>query len=149
MYLKFAMIVGTRASLKGTPPTLLCWYMMSEVDGDFMAVEGLNLPTISHYILLPWDRWQQRGSLTKWCLTWKSVWSKGVELNSSMQEKLHLLTFIDACWTFKETKQWMWAVRQWTVHISNDAVITAVKQWITSTATDFYKHTTKSLVHGW
>lgn len=58
MYLKFAMIVGTRASLKGTPSTLLCWYMMSEVDGDFMAVEGLNLPTISHYILLPCHRWQ-------------------------------------------------------------------------------------------
>jgi len=31
--------------------------------------------------------------------------------------KGHSLTFIDACWRFKETKQWMWA--QWVVHFSS------------------------------
>ena len=39
------------------------------------------------YILLPCDRWQQRGSITKWHLTWKSGWIKGVPLNSSMWKK--------------------------------------------------------------
>ena len=76
---------------------------------------------IFYYILLPCDSWEQRGSLTERCLTWKRVWSKGADLNSFIQKnkqtnkqttkKLHPLTFIDACWTFLETKQWMWA--QW------------------------------------
>ena len=66
---------------------------------------------ISHNVLLPCDRRQQRNTLTEWCLTWKRVWSKGVELNSYMQNKWHPLTFIDACWMFLKTKQWMWA--QW------------------------------------
>ena len=26
-----------------------------------------------------------------------------------VKKKWHPLTFIDACWTFLETKQWMWA----------------------------------------
>ena len=39
------------------------------------------------YILLPRDGWQQRGSLTKWCLTLKCLWSRGVSLNSSMWKK--------------------------------------------------------------
>jgi len=34
------------------------------------------------------DRWQQRGSQTKWSLTWKYVVNKDVELNSSMQRKI-------------------------------------------------------------
>lgn len=63
------------------------------------------------YMLLPCDRWQQRGSLTKWCLTWKCGWSKSVSLNSSMQKAVYPLTFINALWMFMETKQQMWA--QW------------------------------------
>ena len=31
---------------------------------------------ISRYILLPWDRRQQRNNLTEWYLTWKCLWSK-------------------------------------------------------------------------
>ena len=75
-------------------------------DGD----RGRNFPTF-HYILLPCDRWQHRGSLTQCNLMWKYLWSKGMELNSSMQKNWHPLAFIDACWTFMETKQWIWA--QW------------------------------------
>ena len=48
---------------------------------------------IFHYILLQCDRWQQRGSPTKWHLTWKCIWSKGVSLNSSTWKKLHPLNF--------------------------------------------------------
>lgn len=70
---------------------------------------GWIFPPISHYVLLLCDRWQHRGSLTEWCLTWKCMWNKGVELDSSMMNKQHPLTFISACWTFMETKQWMYA----------------------------------------
>jgi len=41
---------------------------------------GRTFPPVSHYVLL-------LGSLAAWHLTWKCIWSKGVELNSSMWEK--------------------------------------------------------------
>ena len=72
---------------------------------------GYIFPPISHYILLHCDKWQQRGTLTEWHLTWKYMWSKGVSLNSSMWKKWHPLTFTDTYWTLMETKQWMWT--QW------------------------------------
>ena len=71
----------------------------------------LNLQPMFHYILLLCDRWQKRGSLTEWHLTWKCIWSKGVGLHSSMQKKLHPLASTEACWKLIETKQWMWV--QW------------------------------------
>ena len=67
---------------------------------------GWTFSPIFHYVLLLCDRWQQRGSLAQWCLIWKCVWSKGVALNSSVQNKWHPPTVIDACWTAVETKQW-------------------------------------------
>ena len=70
-----------------------------------------TFPPIFHYVLLLCVRWQQRGSLTKRSMTWKCVWSKDVELNSSVKEKCYPLTFIDAYWMFMRTKQWMWV--QW------------------------------------
>jgi len=72
---------------------------------------GWTFLTIFYYMLLLCDRWQQRGSLTEWRFTWKCVWNKGMSLNSSMPRRWYPLTFIDSCWTFMETKQWIWA--QW------------------------------------
>ena len=63
-----------------------------------------TFPPILHYVLLPCNRWQQRGTLTEWRPTWKRIWSKGVSLNSSVQKKRSLLTFINAYWMFIETK---------------------------------------------
>jgi len=63
-----------------------CWWCGSR---------GWNFSTVFHYILLPCDRWQQRGSLTKWHLKWKCVWSRSVLSNSSMQKKT---TPIDIHW---------------------------------------------------
>ena len=63
---------------------------------------GWTFPPIFLYVLLPCDRWQQRGSLSQQCLTWKCRWSKGVSLNASMQKKRHPLTFImfaECLWT--------------------------------------------------
>jgi len=72
---------------------------------------GWTFPAVCHYMLLLCGRWQQRDTLTKWRLMCKCKWSKGVSLNSSKHKKLPSLTFIDDCWTFTETNQWMWT--QW------------------------------------
>ena len=74
---------------------------------------GWTFPPISHYVLLPCDRQQQRGTQTKCHLAWQCGWTKGVELNSSMRKQLHSLIFINTCW--KEgmdvsTVKW-WVVR--------------------------------------
>ena len=103
------------------PLMLFCWPMTSEADGGGTAVEAE--PSCWCYILMLCDRWQQRGSLTKWHLTWKYMWSKGVLLNSSVQKKWHPLTFIDVCWTLwrqnsgrehsEEVGGAIWQWRQW------------------------------------
>jgi len=77
-----------------------CWWEGSR-DWTFLP--------IFCYFLLPCNRWQQRGSLTKGYLTWKCVYSKGVSLNSSMRKNWHPLTFINAWGIFIGNKQWMWA----------------------------------------
>ena len=59
-----------------------CWWYGSR---------GWTFPPTFHCILLLCDRWQQRGSLTEWYLTWKCVWSKDVSLNSSVQKKRALI----------------------------------------------------------
>lgn len=88
------------------------------------------------------DWWQQRGSLTKWQLTWQC---KGVELNSWMQEKKwHSLAIIDTWWMFLKPKQGMWAqcgcgwCQQWWQW-----------QWVDSTGTDVYGLASRPLVHHW
>ena len=103
-----------RAAPKVMPPISWCWPTMSETDVDdrrqrqmYNSRSWIFLP-IFCYILLSCDRWQHRGSQTKWCLMWTCVGSKGVELNFSMWKKWHPLTFIYAYWMFLETKQWVW-----------------------------------------
>jgi len=91
---------------KAMPPTLWCWPMTSRYKWWYGSRSWTFWP-IFHYILLPCNRWQQKGSLTKWHLTWRSVWSKGVEVNSSMLKKWHSWTFTDTCWTLMEIKQRM------------------------------------------
>ena len=89
---------------------------------------GWTFLPIFRYILVLWDRWQKRDSLTTWHLTWKCVWSKGVSLNPSMWKKWHPLTFISAWQTFLETNQWMWA--QWGSGWCLSAMVTVM--WKTS-----------------
>ena len=88
-----------------------CWWYGSR---------GWTFPPIPFYMFLCY-RWQQRGSLTQWCLTWKCIRSKGVSSNSSMGKKWHPLTFLYTWWVFMESKQWMWA------HWGGGWCITAVK----------------------
>jgi len=105
-----------RAALKVMPPVLWCWPTASEADAGGMAVE-VEPSHKHHYILLLYDSWQQRGSPTKWHLTWKHIWSKGVELPSSTWKKLHTLTFTDTCWMFMDG------------YWHNEAVGAAFQQW--------------------
>jgi len=79
---------------------------------------GCTFPPVFHYILLPHDRWQQRGTLTQEC-----GWSRGIIWISPCRNKWHPLTFIDTCWTFVEIKQWMWA--QWGAGWCVSAVVTS------------------------
>jgi len=111
---------------------------------------------IFRYILVLCHRWQQRGSLTEWCLTWKCVWSKGVELNSSTWNKLHCLTLNDwiqhaECWWRSNSAcDSTVKVGHCGQHFpSSNAIIAAVKQWVTSTGEDFYECCMQVLVHHW
>ena len=112
-----------RAAAKMIPPILQCCPTMSEVDVGGIGNRQWTFPPISPDILLPCDRWKQRGSLRKWCLTRKCLWSKGGSLNFSMQKKIEP---IDVHWhwrMFVKTKQWMWA--QWGSGWCVSAVATA------------------------
>ena len=129
-----------RAALKVMSPVLLCQNHHTRCRCRWDGNRGWTFPPIFHYMLLPCDRWQQRGSLTERSLTWKYIWNKDVSLNSSMGKKWYPLTFTDACWTFMETKQRMWA--QW-------GVWNTVKWWVTSTDADICKHGTQTLFHCW
>ena len=83
---------------------------MSELGVGGMAVEVEPSHQYS-VILLPCDRWQQRGSLTKW----KRGWSKGVSLNSSTWKKV---TAID--------------VHQCLLNVYGDHIVdvSTVRQWV-------------------
>ena len=81
---------------------------------------GWTFPPIFHYILLLCDRWQQRGSLTKWCQPWKCIWSNSVSMNSSMQKKM---APTDIPWCLLNVYGYqtvdVGTVRWWVVHFSS------------------------------
>ena len=107
---------------------------------------GWTFPTIFCYILFLCDRWQQRGCMTDWCLTWKCIWREGASLNSSTWKKTAL---IDIHWCLlnveMETKQWMSAHfgGGWCI----SAVVTATV--VMSTGTYFCKCSMLVLVDHW
>jgi len=96
---------------------------------------GWTFPPVFLYILLLCDRWQQRGSLTKWYLTWKCVWSKVVSLNSFMWKRngthSHSLMLAEHWWRWNSGCQHSEAV-----HFNNDTITAAVRQWVTSTGAE-------------
>ena len=97
----------TRTAPKVISSILFCSFTMSEVDVGVM--ELIVGPSYQHSIFC--HVIVVRSSPTKQCVTWKSVWNKDVESDSSIQKKWHPVTVINTCWMFMETKQWMWA--QW------------------------------------
>ena len=103
--------VGRHLAPKVRPPVLLHWLTISKVDVGGVAVEAEPSHQYFFTCCCCVTDGSRRDSLTDWYLTWKCVWSKGVELNSCTWNKLHSWTFIDDCRIFMKTKQWMWA--QW------------------------------------
>jgi len=114
--------LNTRAAPKVMPPILLCWWYASR---------GWTFPPKSYYMLWPCNRWQQRGTLTKWHLTWKCIWSKGVTLNSSMQKNgthWHSLMFVEHLWRPNSACEY--------TEVLSGAVHWWQQQWVTSHGTD-------------
>ena len=98
---------------------------MSEAD---VGRRGCSFPQIFCYFFLQCNRWQQRSSLTKWCLTWKHRWSEVVSFNSSMQEK-NAPTDITSTGTdcYKCSKQVL--IHYWSEYI---VVVTVLKNHVLS-----------------
>lgn len=70
---------------KVMPSISFCWWYGSR---------GRTFLPTSHQVLWLWDRWQQRGTVTKWSLTWERGWSKAVT-EFLYTERWQLLTFIN------------------------------------------------------
>jgi len=77
------------ATLKVMPPILFCWPTTSDVDVGIMAVE-VEPSRQKSITFFDHATDGSRSSLTEWHLTWKCVWSKGVEFNSFMKKKMAL-----------------------------------------------------------
>ena len=116
--------------------------MLSHIRGRFWwyGSRGWTFLPIFYYTLFLCDRWKQRGSLTRWCLTWKYVWSKSVSFNSSIWKKLpqwHSLTLAECLWRLMSgyvLEAVGSAFQQW-----------QCLQWVTSA--DFYSCRMQTLVH--
>ena len=138
-----------KVAQKVMPSVLLCWPMTSEADVAVMAVEAQ--PSHQH-------------SITCCCYATDgskgTVWQNGIRCGSADEAKVsdwvppcgkkwHVLMFIDVCWTFVETKEWMWA--HWGGGWCISAVMTAT--WKTShildSRVDFYKRGMTALAHHW
>ena len=82
---------------------------------------GGTFPPVFHYTLLPCDRWQQRGSLTERCLTWKCIGRKRVELNSSTWKNIAPIgihqCLLNVC---EDLRVDVSTVREWVVRFSNN-----------------------------
>lgn len=103
--------VYTRVAPKVIPPILLSWPTMSEI--ELSSQHSATCCCVTH------------GSR-------EAVWHNGTwhgsaheakaSLNSHTQKTFHPLTFIDTCWSFMETKHWMWM--QWGSGRCVSAVVT-------------------------
>ena len=94
------------------PPILLCWSTTSEADVDGMAVEVEPSRQYSvKFCCRATD--DSRGAVRQNGVWHWSTFEAEVcnWIPPCGEKKLYPMTFIDACWTFTETKQWMLA--QW------------------------------------
>ena len=99
---------------------------------------------ISHCVLLPCDRWQQRGSLTEWGWHGRANGAKGWDWIPPCGTKgthRHSSVLAEHWWT----KQGMLA--QWGSEWCVSAVATATV--VTSTRADLYEHSIQALVQHW
>ena len=104
---------------------------------------GWTFPPIYCSVLLLCDRWQQRGTLTKWHLTWKCVKPRcviefsHVEKTASTDIHGHLLNLSgDQTVDVSTVQRWDGLFQQWW-------------QWVTSAGVDFLECDMKALVDHW
>ena len=106
------------------------------------APEVMPFPLIFHYILLLGEKWQQRGSLTKWHLTWKCIWEQRY-----ITEVLHVEKIARA--------ECLWRPNRGCEYSETESCISAVatmtwkKSHVSDSHADFYEHGTQILVHCW
>ena len=113
----------TRITLKVIPPILWCWHMTSEADVGDTAVEAETSYQYSITCCCCMTDGSRGASWHNGAWHGSAYGRKGVELNSSMQNNLHPLSFIDVCGMLMETNQWMRP--QWGTEWSISAVVTA------------------------
>ena len=104
----------TRAAPKVMSPILLCWLTTPETNIGVM--EAKVEPSVQYSLHFVATRQMAAEGQSDTMVyeaqhSWKCGESKGMERSSSTEKKLHPLTFINTCWVFLETKQWMWT--QW------------------------------------
>ena len=92
------------------PPMFWCWSATSEADVGGMAVEVEPSHQYSITCCCVQQMAAEGQSDTVASEMEVQMKQKGV-IEFLMQKKRHPLTFINVCWTFVKTKQWMWA--QW------------------------------------
>lgn len=127
-----------RAAPKVAPLILLHGHEVS----DWYGSRGRTFSIARN--MLPWDRWQQRCSLTKWWLISKCIWSKALEFNSSMLKKWQPVTFINSC-------QCLWRPNTGCEH-SNYGYCTTVTlktRHILDSSAYVHKHSIQALVSHW
>ena len=148
-YYFYPEIVYRSSAPKGTPPILWCWPTTSEKDVGGIGSRGWTFPPMLHYILLLCDGWQQWGSLTNGVWHGSVYGAKVWKWTSPCRKKWNSLAFIDTCWTFMETKQWMRA--QWGGGwcISAVATVTWKTSHILDGHADCYKRSMQALFHHW
>jgi len=73
------LFIDMIAAQKVVPPILLCWPIMSETDGGGIAVEAE--PSHQYSVeFLPCNTWQQRGSLTEWCVILEGQFNLSIQI---------------------------------------------------------------------
>ena len=130
------------------PPVVLCLPPRSEVDVGGVAVE---VELSCQYSITFWCCATDDSRRAVWqnCQTWKCKSSRGVEFSSSMQRKLHPLTFINACWMFMETEQWMWAQCGSRLCVLAVTTMTWKISNVPDGHADLYEHGVQALHHCW
>ena len=86
----------------------LCQSMTSQADMVLWHSRGWTFPSIFGHILLPWDRWQHRDSLTKWHSTWSAYEAKVCHWHPQCRKNCTHSTSDEYLWRPRSgCEQWM------------------------------------------
>ena len=132
----------TTAVPKVMPSILLCWPAVSEVDVGGMAAEVE--PPHKHSVTAMWQMAAEEQSdkmASDMEVHMKQKYM--AEFLHTEKKHQHPMTLINTCWTFMESKEWMWA--PWGGGWCVSALVTDV----TSAGADLYEGGMQALAHHW